>query len=150
MAVEIHIPSESELADILVIDLLQRAEALLAVSAAVAHPVAGIIVSVDEPRGVHVGRRGRFLCGRGRIGSRVAACGTHERESYCKDRNRFPPHGFSGDAHRYRICASEPEVKKELTTAQAKSLDAERSMDRAPDPRIMMATQMIMARMWYS
>jgi len=64
VTVEIHVPGESELADVLIVDLLQRTEALLVVGAAIAHPVAGVIVSVDEARGVNVGRGGCFTRGR--------------------------------------------------------------------------------------
>lgn len=40
-AVEVDVPGESELADVLVVDLFQEAEALFAVDAAVAHPIGG-------------------------------------------------------------------------------------------------------------
>src|SRR5260370_29900795 len=39
---------------------------------------------------------------------------------------------------------------KLATTVHANSLDAERSTESAPEPLIIMARQMMMARMWYS
>src|SRR5260370_33067720 len=41
-------------------------------------------------------------------------------------------------------------LARAMTTVHANCLDAERSMERAPDPLIIMARQMMMARMWYS
>ena len=46
--VQVHVPSQRELADVLIVDLLQGAEALFAVSAPVAHPVAGLLIGVDQ------------------------------------------------------------------------------------------------------
>jgi len=41
-------------------------------------------------------------------------------------------------------------VVKAMTTAHANCLEAERSIESAPEPLIMTARQMTMARMWYS
>src|SRR5207245_9083854 len=45
--VEIHVPGESQLPDVLVVDLLQWAEALLAISTAVTHPVAWLPIGIN-------------------------------------------------------------------------------------------------------
>ncbi len=41
-------------------------------------------------------------------------------------------------------------LARAMTMVHANSLDAERSTESAPDPLIIMARQMMMARMWYS
>ena len=57
VSVKIERPGQAEPADVLVIDLIERTEALLAISAAVGHPVAGLVVGVDDARSVNAGRR---------------------------------------------------------------------------------------------
>src|SRR5260370_14431758 len=41
-------------------------------------------------------------------------------------------------------------LARAMTMVHANSLDAERSTESAPEPLIIMARQMMMARMWYS
>jgi hypothetical protein len=41
-------------------------------------------------------------------------------------------------------------LARAMTVVHANSLDAERSTESAPDPLIIIARQMMMARMWYS
>jgi hypothetical protein len=53
--VEIRVPSDRKFTGILVVDLGKRTEPLLVVSAAVAHPVACIIVGVEQPARVNFG-----------------------------------------------------------------------------------------------
>ena len=51
--VQVVVPCELELADILRIDPLQRTEPLLVIGAPVSHPVAGFAVRRADARGVH-------------------------------------------------------------------------------------------------
>jgi hypothetical protein len=55
--VDLVVPGEAELVDVLVVDLVERAVALLVVSAAVREPVAGLLVGGQDARAVD-GRRG--------------------------------------------------------------------------------------------
>src|SRR5690606_31641850 len=59
-----EIPGDAEVLDITVVDLRQGAVALLAIGAAVGHPVARLAVGVDDAGGVHIRR---FHGGGGRI-----------------------------------------------------------------------------------
>ncbi len=95
VTVEVHVPGQGELADVLIVDLLQGAEALFAVGAAVAHPVARVIIGVDEARGVHARRGNCFARGRWRIRFRAAAGSEQEHQSAGEAAKHFAGHEVS-------------------------------------------------------
>src|SRR5258708_24021736 len=80
VAVEIHIPGEGELADVLIVNLLQGTEALFAVSSPVGHPVGGFAVGVDESGGVNACRGGCFARGRWRTRFRATTSSTQKHQ----------------------------------------------------------------------
>ncbi len=59
--VELRVPGQAELADVLLVDLGQRAVALGRIGASVRHPVAGVGRGVAETRGVNSGGTRRLL-----------------------------------------------------------------------------------------
>jgi len=61
--VQVVVPGQAELAGVAVVDLVQRAVALLVIGPPVGHPVAGLAVGVEDPLAVHV-RAWRFMVSR--------------------------------------------------------------------------------------
>ena len=48
--IEVDVPGELELADVVGVDLLQRAESMLVVGAAIGHPLGGIAIGAEQRR----------------------------------------------------------------------------------------------------
>ncbi len=65
LGVEVRIPCEAELADVLRRDLIERAEALLGIGAPMREPLAGLAIGVEQPLGIDVPRDIRSVGGRG-------------------------------------------------------------------------------------
>src|SRR5258708_34170464 len=133
VANEIYRPCESELTDVLIVDLLQGAEALFVVSAAIAHPVAGLIIGMHETRGINAGRGGRLLPGRRRIGFRATTGNAQENEGASEAGKLFAGHEISCAYRKRRSLdqASEGDDDPSRQLSGCGAIDGESS--RTPD-----------------
>ena len=74
VGIEVVVPRQPEVLDVVRVDFIERAEALLAIGPAIGHPIAGFLVGADQPGRIDLrgsrwrrGSRGGRLLGMGAV-----------------------------------------------------------------------------------